>query len=102
MPTVDDEAMQRLEENQSTYNYFNVSPNPEDYNYVVNIISQLKDKRISEIFKYRYFPEKNKKMIWSKIAKKMNISTQTAINLHNKGISIVRKKIKSENISDVV
>jgi RNA polymerase sigma factor (sigma-70 family) len=100
LPSVDEEITKHIEEAQITNSYNTPFFTPEDYTYIVNIISQLKDKRVSEIFKHRYFGDK--KMIWSNIAKKMRMSTQTAINLHNKGISILRKKVKSQNISDIV
>lgn len=100
MPNADEDAMAHMEELQVTQNYLSRAYSPEDYTYIVNIIGQLRDKRVGEIFKYRYFADK--KMIWSKIAKKMRMSTQTAINLHNKGIKILRKKVKSQNISDIV
>jgi RNA polymerase sigma factor (sigma-70 family) len=100
LPSSDDEIIRHIEETQATQNYTTSDYSPEDYSYILNIIAQLKDKRVEEIFKYRYFTDK--KMIWSKIAKKMKISTQTAINLHNKGISLLRKKVKSQVISDVV
>jgi RNA polymerase sigma factor (sigma-70 family) len=100
LPTLDDDVKQHIEEMQISQSYMSASFSSEDYNYILNIIGQLKDRRVSEIFKYRYFAPK--KMIWSKIAKRLKISTQTAINLHNKGIHILRKKVKSKNISDIV
>jgi DNA-directed RNA polymerase specialized sigma24 family protein len=100
LPSSDEEITRHIEETQATQNYISSQFTPEDFGYILNIISQLKDKRVEEIFKYRYFNDK--KMIWSKIAKKMKISTQTAINLHNKGITLLRKKVKSPVISDVV
>jgi RNA polymerase sigma factor (sigma-70 family) len=99
LPSVDDEIVKHMEETQVTQSYLAASFTPEDYIYILNIIGQLKDKRVGEIFKYRYG---DKKMIWAKIAKKMKMSTQTAINLHNKGIRILRKKVKSRNISDII
>jgi RNA polymerase sigma factor (sigma-70 family) len=100
LPAMNEDIIRRIEENQITQDYLANTFNAEDYKYILNIIDQLKDKRVAEIFKYRYFDDK--KMIWSKIAKRMKISTQTAINLHNKGITILRKKVKSPHISDVV
>jgi RNA polymerase sigma factor (sigma-70 family) len=100
LPTADEKVIAHVEELQVTQNYLSKSYSPEDYNYIINIIGQLKDKRVGEIFRYRYFDDK--KMIWSKIAKKMKMSTQTAINLHNKGLKMLRKKVKSKNISDIV
>jgi RNA polymerase sigma factor (sigma-70 family) len=101
LPNSDDESLSNLEATQVTQNYLAKGYTAEDYDYILNIIGQLKDKRVPQIFKYRYFSHP-KKMKWARIAKKMNISTQTAINLHNKGILMLRKKVKSQNISDIV
>ena len=60
-----------------------------------------KDKRIKLIFSMRYSREE-KKPSWCVVAQKLEISTQTAINLHNRGIKILRKKIKSEMFLDNV
>ena len=43
-----------------------------------------------------------KKPSWCAVAEKMKISTQTAINLHNRGIEVLRKKIKSEKFLDSI
>ena len=64
-----------------------------------NILNYISDKRIAKIFKLRY-SEKNKKMPWSKIAKSLKISTQTAINLHNKTLKVLKFKLKSDNLFD--
>jgi RNA polymerase sigma factor (sigma-70 family) len=60
------------------------------------ILEKVKDKRIHEIFKLRYAPEERKKMTWKRIAKRLDISAQTAINLHSKGTKIVSQKINSD------
>jgi RNA polymerase sigma factor (sigma-70 family) len=101
LPTTDADLKQYIEETQASQDFQQKQDNPkEDFNYILNLLSQLKDPRITEIFKYRYLG--HKRMIWAHIAKKMNISTQTAINLHNKGIELIRRKLKSVNISDVL
>ncbi len=68
--------------------------------YIFNLLDQLQDKRIKKIFKLRYFQGAKIKMPWVKVAKELNVSTQTAINLHNKGVDIVFKKVKSTALSD--
>ena len=73
-----------------------------DIEYVFSLLSQLKDDRIKEIFSLRYFKSDKKKMPWVKIGKLMGISTQTAINLHKRGLKILNKKISSTNNSDVI
>lgn len=100
LPTTDEDIKKRIEEAQVTQQYLQGSTtHREDFNYILNILSQLKDERITQIFKLRY---SGNKLIWSKVAKKVGISTQTAINLHNKGLFLLRRKIKSRNISDVI
>jgi DNA-directed RNA polymerase specialized sigma24 family protein len=100
-PTTDEELKQHIEDTQVAHTYFEGQRNSgEDYKYILNLLTQLKDPRIPEIFKYRYFG--HKRMIWAQIAKKMGISTQTAINLHNRGIDLIRRKLKSDNISDII
>ena len=64
--------------------------------YVLNILSQLKDKRIKKIFEIHYFSGTRKCITWEKIGKNMDVSSQTAINLHNKGRKMLVRKIKSK------
>jgi RNA polymerase sigma factor (sigma-70 family) len=100
LPTTDEEMQKYVEDSQSVQDYFSVSNNSsvDDCNYIYGILSQLKDCRIKEIFKHRYC--EGKKTIWAKVAKKMGISTQTAINLHNKGLNLLKKKIKNRSLID--
>lgn len=69
--------------------------------YVFTILSKLKDSRIKDVFNYRYFKTNKNKMPWSEIALKMGVSTQTAINLHKRGIKILNKKMNS-NDPDII
>lgn len=71
------------------------------FEFTDNILAQLKDKRIKKIFSMRYSPN-YKKPSWCVIADKMKVSTQTAINLHNRGIQVLRKKIGSEKFLDSI
>lgn len=69
--------------------------------YVLNILLQIKDKRIVEVFKLRYFSGGSKKT-WNSVSTRLDISIQTAINLHQKGIGILRNKIKSKDLLDSI
>lgn len=83
----------------------NSEPKKEDkdiYEYVLNIINSCADERIITIFKMRYINDSNKKTPWNKIAKELNISTQTAINIHNKTIKLLKNKIESKNCFDKI
>lgn len=101
LPTTDDDIKNRIEEAQTTHDYFeNASTTQEDFKYVLNILGQVKDPRIIQIFKLRYLHPK--RLIWAEIAVKVGVSTQTVINLHAKGLSLLRKKMKSKHISDII
>ena len=75
-----------------------------DKEYIFNILDKLKDKRISLVFQLRYFEsfKEDHKPTWSFIAKKIKTSTQTAINLHQRGKEILLKKLKSEEFQDMI
>lgn len=73
----------------------NSSEKAKDANeYIFKILESCLDKRILQIYKMRYF-NGSKLMAWSKIAKKLKVSTQTAINLHKKGMTLLKVKINS-------
>ena len=91
----EDQILDSLNEKPITQKHENL------FEFTGNILSQLKDSRIRKIFSLRY-SSAEKKPSWCIIAEKLQISTQTAINLHNKGISILRKKIKSEKFLDSI
>lgn len=89
-----------IEKKQSEIND-HIFSNKEKTDFIFNLLKQLKDKRIEKIFKLRYFSER-KNMSWSKIGKKLNISTQTVINIHNRTISFLKNKLESENLQDTI
>ena len=76
--------------------------NSELYDYLSSLLSSFKDSRINEVYKLRYFSDSVKPVTWNKIAKKLNISTQTAINLHEKARIFLKNKILSKNSFDLV
>ena len=70
--------------------------------YVTSVINQMKDSRVRKIFDLRYFSKTGKKMPWQKIGETLGISAQTAINIHEKALILIRKKVNSDNISDTI
>ena len=72
------------------------APTVEDYSEEAQIIlkklKQLKDKRIEKIFKMRYFYSDKKRSTWKSISEEIQVSIQTAINLHKKGIKTLRNQ----------
>jgi DNA-directed RNA polymerase specialized sigma subunit len=69
---------------------------------ILDILNQMKDKRMSKIFKLRYFNKTNKVLSWNAIGKKLKISTQTAINIHNKALKLINTKLNSQNCFDKI
>jgi RNA polymerase sigma factor (sigma-70 family) len=98
--SMDNENIKNIIENkQSTENSKIIQK--DNHDYIFNILSQLKDKRVEQIFQIRYFSDK-KNVSWSKIAKKLKMSTQTAINLHNKSLKFLKNKLESDNFQDTI
>jgi DNA-directed RNA polymerase specialized sigma subunit len=76
--------------------------NTDMYDYLSSLLSSFKDSRINEVYRLRYFSNTSKPITWNKIAKKLNISTQTAINLHEKARLFLQNKILSKNSFDLI
>jgi RNA polymerase sigma factor (sigma-70 family) len=89
-----------VEQNQKKNNY-SESLIKEKSDFIFSLLERTKDERILKIFKLRYFND-SKHMAWNKIGKTLGISTQTAINLHNKGKRFIKNKLTSLNNSDII
>jgi len=99
--SMDNINMQNVIENNQIKYEKDISINKENSDLIFSILDRIKDDRISKIFKLRYF--NNKKLTsWNKISKKLKISTQTAINLHNKGKLLLKNKLTSLNNNDII
>ena len=70
--------------------------------FIKNILSQIKDKRIEKIITMRYLNGKTKKESFSVIAKSVGMSPQGVIDLHDSFINFVREKMKSETYMDKI
>jgi DNA-directed RNA polymerase sigma subunit (sigma70/sigma32) len=70
--------------------------------YLLSLLSSLKDDRIRKVYEARYFSGGRKVATWDKVAEKVGVSTQTAINLHEKTKPLLRAKVSSDNFFDFV
>ena len=95
-PVLDDEIDLYIEKNFDQKDFSDIKE------YAINILCQLKDSRIERVFNLRYFNGSPKCMTWSKIGKIMEVSSQTAINLHNRGKKILIRKLNKNYRSDFV
>ena len=67
------------------------------FNKVLSIINSHPDKRVSKIFNMRYIKgEKNKVMPWKKIGKKLQLSIQGCINIHNSAVRYIQNELKED------
>ena len=64
----------------------------EEIKNVIHVISKIKDDRVRKIFKMRYCSDK-KLTPWKKIAKKLDLSIQGCINIHNKHLTEIKKYV---------
>ncbi len=71
----------------------------DSFNRILNLINKHKDKRLKTIFHERYFCGRRGKLKpWKEVAKKINLSAQGCINIHNKAIQEFSNKIDNEKI----
>ena len=64
---------------------------------ILSKVKSLPDKRISKIFEMRYIVgRKNKLMPWKDIGKKMKLSIQGCINIHNTAVKEIQKQLIKE------
>lgn len=89
-----------LEKKQASEN-FDENLLREKSDLIFSILRRIKDDRIYKIYRMRYFSGK-KLTPWSKISKKLKISTQTVINLHNKGKILLKNKLTTTNNIDII
>lgn len=76
--------------------------NTDVLSYLTSLLSSFKDDRIKQVYELRYFSGGEKLATWNSIAKKIGVSTQTAINLHEKTRVFLKNKILSKNSFDFV
>ncbi len=71
----------------------------DSFSKIMVLISKNKDERVEKIFNERYFGgEFNKLQAWHRVAKKIGISSQACINIHNRTIEQLKKKVNNETI----
>ena len=68
----------------------------EEFKILLSTMDGLKDCRIKKIFQMRYFYDKKKEGTWKNISENLNMSIQTAINLHKKGLGLLKNRLKGK------
>ena len=74
---------------------FRSNKNKVNLENILPIFSELSDNRISYVFKRKYSDYNVK---WKNIAEELGVTTQTVLNLHKKGLSLLKRKINNKKI----
>ena len=73
---------------------------PNTVEKIFSILNSHPDKRVMKIFKMRYLdPNYNKLTPWRTVGKKMNLSIQGCINIHNQALPYIRKHLSKHEIN---
>ena len=96
----DPDTITRIMDECCSSESINNTKNVELCEYIFSILDQIQDKRVKEIFMLRYFNGYKNKMTWKEIADKVGCTSQTCINLFDKNIRLIRKKLESLEIFD--
>jgi|TARA_R100000482_G_C5064477_1_gene118581 DNA-directed RNA polymerase specialized sigma subunit len=71
----------------------------DSFSRILNLIDKHKDKRLKTIFHERYFCGKRGKLKpWKEVGRKINLSAQWCITIHDKAIQEFSHKIENEKI----
>lgn len=78
-----------------SFQKYNETQKKVNLNSMLELIKTSSDERIYYIFNRKYSDNKVK---WKHIAEELGVTTQTVLNLHKKGILLLKKNIKSNKI----
>lgn len=79
-----------------------IEPNESISDKIYKILENTDDKRILEIFKLRFCDKIKKERSWKSISEIVGVSTQTAINLFERGKKILNKEKNRQEILDEI
>ncbi len=92
---VDNDEICPIIDSEISMEAFNTKQGKVNLDSVLTAFSELSDHRVSYVFKRKYSDYKVK---WKNIAEELGVTTQTVLNLHKKGISLLKKKIKNKKL----
>ena len=79
-----------------------ISKDEEILSYIKNIIDMSSDETSKEVIKMRYFSEGKKVKTFKEIADHFGVSTQTVVNWHDKFLTFLKNKLKSQSSLDII
>lgn len=79
-----------------------VNINPDDKEFILDILSQMNDERVLKIFMLKYFNGDRKCMSFREIGYQVGLSYQGIINIHKQAVKFLKDKMLSKNICDKI
>jgi len=92
---VDNEEISPIIDSEISMEAYRKKPVKVNLENILTAFSDLSDERVSYVFKRKYSDYKVK---WKNIAEELGVTTQTVLNLHKKGISLLKRKIKNHKL----
>jgi RNA polymerase sigma factor (sigma-70 family) len=92
---VDNEEISPIIDSEMSMEAFRSNKNKVNLENILPIFSELSDNRISYVFKRKYSDYNVK---WKNIAEELGVTTQTVLNLHKKGLNLLKRKIHNKKI----
>jgi RNA polymerase sigma factor (sigma-70 family) len=100
--TTDDEILKFLSDQHLNKEASFQERNNELLSYIKKIIEISNDETAKEVIKMRYLSNGNKVKTFKEIADHFGVSTQTVVNWHDKFISFLKNKLKSQSNFDII
>tara|TARA_B100001094_G_scaffold82401_1_gene78664 strand:+ start:4508 stop:5107 length:600 start_codon:yes stop_codon:yes gene_type:complete len=96
-PLITVDFIENIGEDQESTENIHKTIETDLFDKVLSIISAHPDRRVGQIFEMRYIKgHKNKVMPWKKIGKKLQLSIQGCINIHNSAVSYIKNELKED------
>lgn len=81
------------ETNQFQESFLNKLQTDERAERALSKLEKMDDPRVFKVFRLRYFNNKPSDKKWKNIAKHIGVSNQTALNIHKRGLTFLRKNL---------
>lgn len=69
-----------------------------NFDKILEILDSTNDTLVTNIFRLRYDPEQRKKRTWAKIASTLNLTIPRTIQLHKKGLKLLKEEIEQKKL----
>jgi RNA polymerase sigma factor (sigma-70 family) len=92
-----EEEMQAVFDTKAVEDY-ETNQAPVNMEAIFKTLEAAHDTRIINIFRLRYDPNLTKKRTWANIAAQLKLTVQTTIQLHKKGLKLLRDEITKERL----